>query len=167
MRDIGSTIEGALEPFISQAENSLLVVTTANEEELAGCLVGFATQCSIQPPRFIVCVSKVNHTFFAIERSGSIALHLMREDQIQLASLFGEETGDTVAKFARCHWHFGLTGAPILDDCAAWVEGRIIHRFGAGDHEAILVQPLDGGGDTGHRVLTNQRSPQFQPGHPV
>ena len=163
--DIGS-IEDLLEPFISQVDYPLLVVTTG-EDEPAGCLVGFATPCSIEPRRFIVCISKVNHTFSAVERSGALALHLLREDQIELASLFGEETGDMVAKFARCSWHPGTTGVPVLDDCAAWIEGSIIGRFDAGDHEAILVQPLDGGGEAVSRVLTTQRSPQFRPGHPA
>jgi flavin reductase (DIM6/NTAB) family NADH-FMN oxidoreductase RutF len=40
----------------------LYVVTTAVEDERAGCLIGFATQCSIHPPRFLACISKKNHT---------------------------------------------------------------------------------------------------------
>ncbi len=160
------SIEERLEPFVSQVDCSLLVVTTGDDEP-TGCLVGFATQCSIEPRRFIVCISKVNHTFAAVDRSGALALHLLREDQTPLASLFGEETGDIVAKFARCSWHPGLTGVPVLDDCAAWIEGRIIDRFDVGDHEAILVQPLDGGGEVVSRVLTAQHSPKFRPGHPV
>jgi flavin reductase (DIM6/NTAB) family NADH-FMN oxidoreductase RutF len=45
--------------------------------------------------------------------------------------LEGEKTGDAVPKFDRCRWHRGLTGVPILDDCAAWIEGSILSRFSA------------------------------------
>ena len=35
-------------------------VTTATDGAQAGCLVGFSTQCSIEPPRFGVWLSKLN-----------------------------------------------------------------------------------------------------------
>ena len=35
-----------------------------------------------------------------------------------LAELFGGETGDEVDKFARCAWHEGPEGVPMLDGCA-------------------------------------------------
>src|SRR5688500_11613792 len=34
-----------------------IVTTTANDDgERSGCLIGFATQCSIHPPRFLACI---------------------------------------------------------------------------------------------------------------
>ncbi|MGH9079974.1 MAG: flavin reductase family protein [Acidimicrobiales bacterium] len=165
--DDAASIGSAVDAFTSRVEGSLFVVTTGNQLEVSGCLAGFATQCSIVPPRFIVCISKVNHTYFVAERSNCVVLHLLREDQVELASLFGEESGDTVAKFEHCRWHRGLTGAPVLDDCAAWVEGSIMSRFSVGDHEAALMRPLGGGAGSGGRVLTYERSPSFRPGHPT
>lgn len=155
-----------LRPFTTQYEQSLVVVTTGDGDEPAGCLVGFATQCSIKPPRFIVCISKANYTFTAIERADHAAIHLLRRDQSGLGSLFGEETSDSVAKFAQCSWHLGVTGVPVLDDCAAWIEGRILQRFAPGDHEVVVVQPCDGGGGAPSKVLTLRHSPEFRAGHP-
>jgi flavin reductase (DIM6/NTAB) family NADH-FMN oxidoreductase RutF len=163
----GASIHRAVDDFTSRVEHSLFVVTTgAQGGDVSGCLAGFVTQCSIQPPRFIICISKLNHTFFVSERSDHVALHLLREDQIQLASLFGEQTGDAVDKFERCQWHSGLTGVPVLDDCAAWVEGPIMTRFSAGDHEAVLMRPIGGGAHSSGPVLTSQHAPSFEPGHP-
>ncbi len=160
--------EQASAAFTSRVEYSLLVVTTGGPDgETSGCLAGFVTQCSIEPPRFLVCVSKVNHTFFVAERSGGLVLHLLGQDQVELAALFGETTGDTVDKFERCRWHPGRTGAPVLDECAAWVEGAIMRHFPAGDHEAFLMRPVDGGAGPHDRVLTFQNAPSLRPGHPT
>ena len=41
----------------SELDYPMFVVTTAAGGAPAGCLVGFATQCSIDPPRFLVCLS--------------------------------------------------------------------------------------------------------------
>lgn len=163
-----SEVEQAIDAFISKLESSMFVVTTVDEDgELSGCLVGFGTQCSIEPTRFLVCLSKVNHTYSVARRSHHLAVHLLGEQQIELASLFGERTGDTVSKFDRCRWHPGRSGVPILSDCAAWIEGQIMDRFDVGDHEAISIQPLGGGSGRTERVLTSQRLPSLSPGHPI
>ena len=162
-----ASLPAALHPFTSSVEASLYVATTAAPDgETAGCLVEFATQCSILPTRFLVCISRENHTFTVASRSSCLALHLLREDQVELASLFAEETGDTVDKFGSVRWHRGKTGAPILDDCASWVEGRILGRFDVGDHEADLLDTVDGGGRR-TQVLTYQHAPFFRAGHPI
>jgi flavin reductase (DIM6/NTAB) family NADH-FMN oxidoreductase RutF len=73
--------------FGERVEFSLFVVTTGNQAgEMSGCLAGLVTQCSIGPPRFLVCISKVNHTYFVAERSETLVLHLLGTDQIDLAS---------------------------------------------------------------------------------
>ncbi len=167
MRVEGDT-EQLPEALTSRVEQSLFVVTASEPGgDPTGCLVGFTTQCSIDPPRFIVCISKVNHTYDAAHRAEGIGLHLLGEDQIDLASLFGEQTGDRIDKFERCRWRRGLTGAPILEDCAAWMEGSVLARYDVGDHEAAVLCPVDGGGGAHERPLTYQRLPSLDPGHPA
>jgi hypothetical protein len=48
--------------FVDGLDTALYVVTTTDGTELSGCLVGFATQTSIDPPRMLVCLSEKNHT---------------------------------------------------------------------------------------------------------
>ena len=40
--------------LVGQLDYPMFIVTTHFEGERDGCLVGFATQCSIHPPRLIV-----------------------------------------------------------------------------------------------------------------
>lgn len=154
--------------YTSRVDYPLHIVTTRSREgELSGCVVGFVTQCSIVPSRFLVCISKVNHTYFTVERSDAIALHLIGRDQLDLLSLFAEETGDVVDKFSRCSWRDGVTGSPILDDCVVWLDCTIIDRWSVGDHEALLVRPVAGGSDGIGDLATIQNTPELHPGHPA
>jgi flavin reductase (DIM6/NTAB) family NADH-FMN oxidoreductase RutF len=163
-----AAVAKAMAAYTGRADYSLQVVTTTSASgEPSGCVVGFITQCSIAPPRLLVCISKVNHTYFASESSDAVAVHLIGRDQIQLASLFAEESGDTVDKFSQCAWHYGITGSPVLSECAAWLETVIISRTSVGDHEALLVRPVAGGPGTYQSVLTIQGAPKFRPGHPA
>ena len=157
----------AADAFTDRTEYPLLVVTTSADGETGGCLAGFVTQCSIDPPRFLVCVSEANHTSTVVERASVLALHLLGTDQVDLASHFGEESGDRIDKFASVDWHPGPLGVPVLDDCAAWMTVGIIQRIDAGDHVALLTYPIDGGSGDHDGLLTNRTAPPLQPGHPV
>jgi flavin reductase (DIM6/NTAB) family NADH-FMN oxidoreductase RutF len=144
----------------------LHVVTARDTEECSGCLAGFVTQSSIHPVRFIICVSKINHTYGIAQRSEGLGLHLLGSDQRDVASLFGEQTGDMVDKFECVQWTGGVTGVPILAECAAWVEGRVIDRMSGGDHEAFLIDVAAGGAGAHPGRFMLSDATDFKPGHP-
>ena len=53
----------AFEQLVALLNYPMFVVTTEVGGTPAGCLVGFASQASIHPPRFLVGLSTKNHTF--------------------------------------------------------------------------------------------------------
>jgi flavin reductase (DIM6/NTAB) family NADH-FMN oxidoreductase RutF len=157
-----------LAAFFALIDYPYFVVTVRSPEaEMSGCLAGFVTQCSIDPPNFLVCISKVNHTLGVAERSPGMGLHLLGQDQVDLARLFGEETGDLVDKFASVDWRLGPSGAPLLVDAAVSMEGHVLGHFSVGDHEAFLMRGRRAvaGGPQG--LLTFRSAPRLHPGHPV
>jgi flavin reductase (DIM6/NTAB) family NADH-FMN oxidoreductase RutF len=143
----------------------MFIVTAAVGEERAGCLVGFTTQCSIHPPRFLVCISDKNRTFGVARRADLLVVHLVPSDATDLAELFGSETGDEIDKFARCGWSPGPGGAPVLAGCGNWFAGRILDRRPAGDHWVFLLDPVDGASDERQRPFTFHRARRIPPGH--
>lgn len=145
----------------------MFVVTTRVGDERAGCLVGFTSQVSIHPARFLVGLSKANHTYRVAERGAThLAVHLLTHDHVDLARLFGGETGDRVDKFARCSWSDGPQGLPILSGAAAWFVGTVLNRFDLGDHVGHLTEPIEGYAPTslGH-LVTFSDVRDLEPGH--
>ncbi len=120
----------------------MFIVTTAANGEKAGCLVGFATQCSIDPLRFVVFLSKKNRTYRVAQESAALGIHVVPPDRMDLAELFGAKTGDDVDKFERITWR-EEHGVPVLD-VPAWFVGTVVERFDAGDHEGFVVDPIAG-----------------------
>ena len=152
--------------MVRATDYPLYVVTARAEDELSGCLAGFVTQSSIHPVRFLVCVSKINHTFGIVQRSAGIGLHLLGSDQRGVASLFGEQTGDIVNKFDHVAWTPGVTGVPVLTACAAWVEGEVLRHMSGGDHEAFLMEVVAGGSGTHTGRFMLSDGVGLAPGHP-
>ena len=97
--------EQTFQKLVAQVDYPMFIATVATDEGRAGCLIGFATQCSIHPPRFLAGISEKNRTHRVAQRATAMGIHLVPEDATELAELFGGETGDDVDKFARCAWH--------------------------------------------------------------
>ncbi len=168
VHDVMSDSPEDLSAFFDQVDYPYYVVTVrAPDADMSGCLAGFVTQCSIEPPNFLVCISKVNHTLAVAERSPGMGLHLLGSDQSALARLFGEETGDVVDKFSSVDWRLGSTGAPLLVDSAVSMEGQVLGHFSVGDHEAFLVRAVRAVAGEHTGLLTYRSAPPLEPGHPV
>jgi flavin reductase (DIM6/NTAB) family NADH-FMN oxidoreductase RutF len=69
------------ERLVGDLEYPMFIVTsrTADGEPL-GCLVGFTTQASIDPARFIVCLSHKNRTFRDGGEAAMLGVHAVPAD---------------------------------------------------------------------------------------
>lgn len=152
--------------LMSLLDYPMYVVTTRADDESAGCLVGFTSQVSIGPPRFLVGLSKRNHTYRVAQRADHLAVHLVPRQHGELARLFGGETGDRTDKFAGCAWHSGPNGMPILDDAAGWFVGEVLSRYDVGDHVGFLLEPVAGSApDKFEQLVTFSDVRDLDPGH--
>jgi len=144
----------------------MVVVTTASNGRSAGCLAGFATQISIDPPRYLVGLSDKNHTHRVALDAERLVVHLLDNASMDVAHLFGEQTGDDVDKFAACEWHAGPDGVPVLVDAPAWFSGTVHDRRPAGDHTAFVldVDAAEVRRRPG-RLLRLSDVADFEPGH--
>jgi flavin reductase (DIM6/NTAB) family NADH-FMN oxidoreductase RutF len=157
--------ETSFSDLVAQLDYSMLIVTATANGERAGCLIGFATQVSIHPPRFLACLSVKNRTFRVARSADLLVVHFVTEDDGELAELFGGETGDEVDKFARCEWHPGPDGTPVLEQLENWFAGRILERHDFGDHCGFLLEPIEGEAGRSERTLTFHRAKAIEPGH--
>jgi flavin reductase (DIM6/NTAB) family NADH-FMN oxidoreductase RutF len=165
---VGTTDD--LGPFVAGFDYPMFVVTVATGEgpaDRSGCLVGFATQCSLDPPRLLVCLSKNNHTYRLARSAPALAVHRLRADQHELASLFGEATGDETDKFAHCRWRTGPAGQPVLTDSPGWVVGEVLDRVDLGDHVGFLIAPTEVSGSSDGRPLQFSDVQDLEAGHPA
>ena len=154
----------AFEGIVGDLEYPMFIVTARAGDELLGCLVGFTTQASIDPPRFIVCLSHQNRTYRVGRDATMLGVHAVPADADDLAELFGGETTDETDKFGRCEWHEGPEGVPILDRCENRFVGRVLARWDAGDHDAFLLEPVTGSSGDGDE-FTFHRAKRIDPGH--
>ena len=102
----------AFDRIAATIDPPMVIVTTRAGDEMDGCLVGFSTQCSIDPLRYLVGLSVTNRTYELAMRASTLVVHVLH-DAVgpPLASLFGEEDRGDTDKFARA------TGRPDPTVC--------------------------------------------------
>jgi flavin reductase (DIM6/NTAB) family NADH-FMN oxidoreductase RutF len=152
--------------LIAHLNYPMIVVTTASAGRRAGCLVGFHSQCSIQPERFAIWLSKANYTYRAAVLAETFAVHALEDANRDLAELFGSQTEDATDKFDRCRWVEGPDGVPLLDDCPNRFISRRIGLFDhGGDHVCVIVEAVQAEGAIPFNRLSFQQVRHLTAGH--
>jgi flavin reductase (DIM6/NTAB) family NADH-FMN oxidoreductase RutF len=156
----------AFSKIMASLDPALVVVTTAVDQERAGCLVGFHAQSSIDPDRYCVWLSKANYTYRVALRASHLAVHFLTAGDLELAALFGELTGDTTDKFAGLKVSSGPGAIPVLDDVA----NRIVVRRTAlldegGDHVCLMNEVVSAKSATPFQPLRLSQASSLTPGH--
>ena len=144
----------------------MAIVTAAGNGERAGCLVGFHCQCSIEPFRYAVWLSKANRTYRVVLRAATLAVHFLTPANRPLAELFGGTSGDDLDKFDRCRWDEGPHGVPLLVDCPNRVVGRrgVVLDEG-GDHVCVVLHDVELASTGGLTPLRLTGVDDITPGH--
>ena len=155
----------AFSRLTQELDTPMFIATALADEQRAGCLIGFATQVSIHPARFLACISVKNHTDRVAAAAATMGVHVVPDSQRQLAELFGGETGDEVDKFEHCTWHPAPDGTPLLDGCPDRFVGRVLDRLDLGDHTGYLLEPVHADYAGERQQLSTQRAMEINPGH--
>jgi flavin reductase (DIM6/NTAB) family NADH-FMN oxidoreductase RutF len=166
---------GVVDPFsdlVTTLDPAMVLVTAADGDELAGCLVGFHAQSSIDPPHYCVWLSKANHTYRVALRSTHLGVHVLAAGDRDLAVAFGTRTDDdaTVDKFADRSHDIGPGGVPLLTACPRrFVLRRTVLVDEGGDHVCLSGEPVEvtAGPSGDFEPLRLSQVDDLDPGHPA
>ena len=118
----------------------VVAISAMDEGEPVGLTVGSFTSVSLEPPLVGFFPSRSSTSWPRIERAGSFVANILAEHQAELSTSLATSGGD---KFGQLSWHRGLTGAPVIDGAAAWIECEVADVHPAGDHLFVLGRVLD------------------------
>ncbi|MFI6277220.1 flavin reductase family protein [Streptomyces sp. NPDC050988] len=125
-----------LRDSLSQWPSGVAVVTTMDS---GGVRRGFTatafSSLSMDPPLVLVCLDRGADCRPAFATADAMAVHLLRDDQAQLARRFATKNID---KYDGLPTSEGLCGVPLLGGVLARIECVLDRRIDAGDH-VILV----------------------------
>ena len=128
----------------------VVALTSQRGDKPNGMILDSAVRASIVPtiPRLSVYIHKFNFSHDIVYETGQFVLHLLRTDQYDLIHQLGFVSGRTADKLAAIPHRPGTIGVPILEDCYAYFECRVINRMDTGSSTCYLADVVDVGRGT-------------------
>jgi len=91
-----------------------------------------------------VAIRGDRYTHDIVAESETFALSVLRDDQVNVATHFGETSGEYDDKLRGVPYGLTPNGSPYLLDCLAYLDCRMMDRARAGDH-TVFVGEVTGG----------------------
>jgi flavin reductase (DIM6/NTAB) family NADH-FMN oxidoreductase RutF len=101
-------------------------------------------QTSERPPCLAVAVRDDRYTHGVVLDSSTFALSVLRDDQVDVATHFAETSGEYHDKLYGIPYGQSPNGSPILLDCLAYLDCRVLDTARAGDHTIFIGEVIAG-----------------------
>lgn len=124
------------------------VITTQGQDEPYGMTANAFSSLSLDPPLILVCVIGGTQGSEALERNGVFAVNILTAEQEVLSNYFASRDRPRGADAFRGIPHREVvTGSPIIDGVAAFMDCRVADQHPGGDHEIFVGEVLAIGAD--------------------
>lgn len=118
------------------------IVGVADGEVRNAFTAAWVMQVSFDPLLIALSINREHSSFRLLERSRAFSINVLKKNQLDLAAHFGKAA--SADKLAEVAWTSGRTGAPLLDQAAAWFDCRVTAEHPAGDHMLVLGEVIGG-----------------------
>jgi flavin reductase (DIM6/NTAB) family NADH-FMN oxidoreductase RutF len=127
--------------------SGLYVLGTRAGDRRNGMTLNWATQVSFDPKLVAVSVEKTAFSHELLAEGGVFALSIVdREDRAIVRKFTKPVEVDAEARTLNGFvFHDGKSGAPVLDQAAAYVDCVVRQQVDAGDHTLFLGEVVDAG----------------------
>ncbi len=132
----------------------LYVLSSKAGDELNAAALNWVTQASVAPPLLAMGIKSDSTSFKHLQPGTEFALSILGTGQQEMAFAFfkpTEQDGESINGYA---YETQESGAPILVDAPAWVEGRVTDVIERGDHAVLVAEVTSAGVRRESAVLT-------------
>jgi len=125
--------------------HGVYVISTVHEGRMNALTAAWVARASFVPPLITISIGKTRFSHAMILGSGVFAVSVLGNDDIAMGRHFGLKTGRKTDKFEGIDYETKVTGSPVLKECIAWLDCRVVTSHDAGDHTIFIGEVLDGG----------------------
>ena len=118
------------------------ILSSVNEGEYCVSTITWVSQASFEPPMISVCIKRNSASYEIVKKRGEFILHLLGDNQKELASTFFKPTIFENEKLNG--QEFSLeNNLPLLKDVPAYIQCKIVEILENGDHPLFLAEVVD------------------------
>ncbi|MFG2761260.1 flavin reductase family protein [Streptomyces wuyuanensis] len=128
-----------------------VAVVTAHGDRPVGFTATSLSSVAADPPLLSFGIGTASSSWPVVAEAGHVGVHILSEDQRDLAATFARRGADRFAPPTR--WRTGPEGVPVLDGVLAWLVCRVVARVPAGDHRVVIAEAVAGDPEGSGRPL--------------
>ena len=118
------------------------ILSSVNEGEYCVSTITWVSQASFEPPMISVCIKRNSASYEIVKKRGEFILHLLGDNQKELASTFFKPTVFENEKLNG--EEFSLeNNLPLLKDIPAYIQCKVVEILENGDHPLFLAEVVD------------------------
>jgi len=118
------------------------ILSSVNEGEYCVSTITWVSQASFEPPMISVCIKRNSASYEIVKKRGEFILHLLGDNQKELASTFFKPTIFENEKLNG--QKFSLeNNLPLLKDIPAYIQCKVVKILENGDHPLFLAEVVD------------------------
>ena len=141
-----------LRDVLGMYATGITVITTQGVTEPYGMTANSFTGVSLDPPLVLVCAMSQAQGAAMISGNGHFAVNVLTAEQEALSHFFASRNRPRGPDaFAEIPHHRLVTGAPIIDDVAAYLDCRLVTEYEVGDHTIFIGEVLTLGAEPSAR----------------
>ena len=129
---------------MSHLTHGVYVLGSRRGREMTAMTAAWVAQVSERPPCLIVAVRDDRYTHGVVVESATFSLSVLREDQVDVAAHFAETSGEYHDKLHGIPYGQSPGGSPVLLDCLAYLDCRVLDSALAGDHTVFIGEVTAG-----------------------
>ena len=130
--------------LLSHFATGVTIVTTRSGDVVHGMTVNAFCSVSLEPPLVLFCADHKTRTYELVKASGIFAVNILTTAQQDLSDRFGGKIGDDEDRFVGLAYTDGPTGSPLIADCLAYLDCRVVAAHPAGDHTIFVGEVVWG-----------------------
>ncbi|MBW5483813.1 flavin reductase family protein [Streptomyces bambusae] len=131
-----------LRSVFRQHAAGVAVITAVDGVRPVGFTATSLNSVSADPPLLSFSIGTGSSSWPAIAASDHLGVHILAEEQHELAGLFARSGADRFGD--RTGWRPGPEGVPVLDGVLAWLVCRVVARVPAGEHRVVIAEAVAG-----------------------
>ncbi|AQS59869.1 flavin reductase family protein [Desulforamulus ferrireducens] len=130
--------EDAIKKALRHISYGLYIVSSRQGEKINGQCANTVFQITSDPVRLAIGINKNNLTHEYIQASQVFSVSILDTNGLDLVKKFGFRSGREVDKFTDVNYELGTTATPLLQDCLAALECKVVGSMDLGTHTLFI-----------------------------
>ena len=139
--------EKAISDTLNKIPYGFYALTSRDGDDMNVMVLNWFTQVSFEPQHVAIGLQKTSYTHGLLEKNKVFAVNIFGKDGVEVIKQFSKSREKNPEKFKSVNYTEGtVTGVPILDEAAAYLECEIVELVDTGSGHDVVVAKVVGAG---------------------